>query len=76
MLRELLAAGFSTTLARRLLDKLPAGRGAEEASRWIRTVLARNVGAMANEDALIERGGYYADLYRRQTLEEEIEEIA
>jgi ATP-binding cassette subfamily B protein len=27
-------------------------------------------------DALLARNGYYADLYRRQTLEEEIEEIA
>ncbi|HEV7571116.1 MAG TPA: ATP-binding cassette domain-containing protein, partial [Thermoanaerobaculia bacterium] len=27
-------------------------------------------------DALLNRDGYYADLYRRQTLEEEIEEIA
>jgi hypothetical protein len=27
-------------------------------------------------DALLARDGYYADLYRRQTLEEEIEEIA
>ena len=27
-------------------------------------------------EALIAHGGYYADLYRRQTLEEEIEEIA
>jgi ATP-binding cassette subfamily B protein len=27
-------------------------------------------------DALLARGGYYANLYRRQTLEEEIEEIA
>lgn len=60
VLRELLAAGFSTTLARRLLDKLPAGRGADEALRWIRTVLARNIGAIANEDALIERGGVFA----------------
>ncbi|MBB3225083.1 flagellar biosynthesis protein FlhF [Pseudoduganella umbonata] len=60
VLRELLAAGFSATLARRLLDKLPAGRGADEALRWIRTVLARNIGAMANEDALIERGGVFA----------------
>jgi flagellar biosynthesis protein FlhF len=60
VLRELLAAGFSATLARRLLDKLPAGRGADEALRWIRTVLARNVAAIANEDALIERGGVFA----------------
>jgi ATP-binding cassette subfamily B multidrug efflux pump len=27
-------------------------------------------------EALIERGGYYADLYRRQTIEAELEEIA
>jgi ATP-binding cassette subfamily B protein len=27
-------------------------------------------------DTLLDRGGYYANLYRRQTLEEEIEEIA
>ena len=27
-------------------------------------------------DALVERGGYYADLYRRQTIEDELEEIA
>ena len=27
-------------------------------------------------DALLERGGYYADLYRRQTIEDELEEIA
>ena len=26
--------------------------------------------------ALVERGGYYADLYRRQTIEDELEEIA
>ncbi len=60
VLRELLAAGFSTTLARRLLDKLPAGRSADDASRWIHTVLARNVSALATEDALIERGGVFA----------------
>jgi ATP-binding cassette subfamily B multidrug efflux pump len=27
-------------------------------------------------DDLVERGGYYADLYRRQTIEDELEEIA
>jgi flagellar biosynthesis protein FlhF len=60
VLRELLAAGFSATLARRLLDKMPAAASADECLRWIRTVLARNVGAIANEDALIERGGVFA----------------
>lgn len=60
VLRELLAAGFSATLARRLIDKLPQGRSADECMRWIRTVLARNISAIANEDALIERGGVFA----------------
>jgi flagellar biosynthesis protein FlhF len=60
VLRELLAAGFSATLARRLLDKLPAGRGANEGLQWVRTVLARNINAIANENALIERGGVFA----------------
>jgi ATP-binding cassette subfamily B protein len=27
-------------------------------------------------DSLLAHGGYYADLYRRQTIEDEIEEIA
>ncbi|HYC88989.1 MAG TPA: ABC transporter ATP-binding protein [Thermoanaerobaculia bacterium] len=27
-------------------------------------------------DTLVERGGYYADLYRRQTIEDELEDIA
>ena len=27
-------------------------------------------------DTLVDRGGYYADLYRRQTIEDELEEIA
>ena len=27
-------------------------------------------------EQLVDRGGYYADLYRRQTIEDELEEIA
>jgi len=27
-------------------------------------------------ETLLDRGGYYADLYRRQTIEDELEEIA
>jgi ABC-type multidrug transport system fused ATPase/permease subunit len=29
-----------------------------------------------NHEQLMEKGGYYADLYRRQTIEAELEEIA
>jgi len=60
VLREMLGAGFSATLAKMLIEKMPAGRSAEESLRWIRTVLARNLNVIANEDALIEKGGVFA----------------
>jgi flagellar biosynthesis protein FlhF len=60
VLRELLAAGFSASLARYLTDKLPATRDAAEAIQWTRTVLARNINAINNEDALLEQGGVFA----------------
>ncbi|AVR98175.1 flagellar biosynthesis protein FlhF [Pseudoduganella armeniaca] len=60
VLREMLAAGFSATLAKMLIEKMPAGRSAEESLRWVRTVLARNISAISNEDALIENGGVFA----------------
>ena len=60
VLREMLAAGFSASLARYLIDKLPAGRDAAESMRWIRTVLTRNISAMRDEDALIDQGGVFA----------------
>ncbi|AKU24245.1 flagellar biosynthesis protein FlhF [Massilia sp. NR 4-1] len=60
VLREMLGAGFSATLARYLIDKLPAGRDGAASLHWIKTVLARNISAMANEQALIEQGGVFA----------------
>jgi flagellar biosynthesis protein FlhF len=60
VLREMLAAGFSASLARYLIDKLPADRDAADSMRWIKTVLTRNLSAMANEDALIDQGGVFA----------------
>ncbi len=60
VLREMLAAGFSASLARYLIDKLPAGKDAADSLRWIKTVLARNLTTMSNEDAIIEQGGVFA----------------
>ncbi|MQA40026.1 flagellar biosynthesis protein FlhF [Rugamonas aquatica] len=60
VLREMLAAGFSASLARYLIEKLPAGRDAADSMRWIKNVLTRNLQTMANEDALIEQGGVFA----------------
>ncbi|MRV71412.1 flagellar biosynthesis protein FlhF [Duganella sp. FT92W] len=60
VLREMLAAGFSASLARYLVEKLPAGRDAADSMRWIKTVLTRNLSAITNEDQLIEQGGVFA----------------
>ncbi|MES2263433.1 MAG: flagellar biosynthesis protein FlhF [Pseudomonadota bacterium] len=60
VLREMLAAGFSASLARYLVEKLPAGRDAADSMRWIKTVLTRNLSAIANEHQLIEQGGVFA----------------
>ena len=60
VLREMLAAGFSATLARYLIEKMPVTKDAAEALRWIKTVLARNLTTIANEDDLLSRGGVFA----------------
>jgi len=60
VLREMLAAGFSASLSRYLIDKLPAGKDAAESLRWIKTVLARNITTMSDEDAILDRGGVFA----------------
>ncbi|MCC2961969.1 flagellar biosynthesis protein FlhF [Massilia sp. IC2-278] len=60
VLREMLGAGFSATLSRYLIDKLPANKDAAESMRWVKTVLARNLTTMADEDALLDQGGVFA----------------
>jgi len=60
VLKEMLAAGFSATLARYLVEKLPAGVTAEGGLNWIKTVLARNLSVMDNESEILEKGGVYA----------------
>ncbi|MES2128588.1 MAG: flagellar biosynthesis protein FlhF [Pseudomonadota bacterium] len=60
VLRSLLAAGFSASLSRYLIEKLPTGKTQEESMRWIKTVLMRNLSTMTNEDAMLEKGGVFA----------------
>jgi len=60
LLRTLLDCGFSPALARRVLDKLPAGREFDQALKWVQTALALNVRAATERDTLVEQGGIYA----------------
>jgi len=64
VMRELLSAGFSAPLGRKVSAALPEAQGAPQgaafARTWLRTVLARNLRCATEADNLVERGGVYA----------------
>ena len=60
VMKELLAAGFSASLSRLITENLPANAKAEDGLFWVKSVLARNLMTMANENELLENGGVYA----------------
>jgi len=59
-LKEMLSAGFSATLSRYVVERLPAGSTAEGALSWVKAVLARNMSIVGDENELLEKGGVYA----------------
>jgi flagellar biosynthesis protein FlhF len=60
VMREMLAAGFSASLSRLMTEHLPQGADAAAGLAWVKTVLARNLMTMNNENELLEQGGVYA----------------
>lgn len=60
VMRELLSAGFSASLARYLTQNLPSGDKSGNGMNWIKSVLARNLSVVTNEDEMLEKGGVYA----------------
>ncbi|HUW27468.1 MAG TPA: flagellar biosynthesis protein FlhF [Sulfuriferula sp.] len=60
ILREMLAAGFSASLARHLAENLPEAATAEEGMGWVKSVLVRNLQAINNENEILEKGGVFA----------------
>jgi flagellar biosynthesis protein FlhF len=59
VMRDMLAAGFSATLAREMLDALPKG-DAEQAQAWMRNTLMKRLNVMQNETDLLDAGGVFA----------------
>ena len=60
VLRDMLHAGFSASLARQFLAKMPPGLEAEQKMSWVKAVLGRNLRTIARADEIVERGGVYA----------------
>ncbi len=59
MLRTMLDSGFSSLLARSVVERLPDDYGADAAHDWVTKVLARNLLTSAAGD-ITDRGGVYA----------------
>lgn len=59
MLRSMLDSGFSSLLARSVIERLPDDYGVDAAHDWIAKVLARNLLTSAAGD-ITDRGGVYA----------------
>ena len=58
LLRKMLNAGFSTLLARQLLDKMPAGKAQGEP--WVKQVIKRNLRVAGEAEDIVVKGGVYA----------------
>ncbi len=58
LLRKMLNAGFSTLLARQLLEKMPAG--GVQGEPWIKQVFKRNLLVAGEANDIIAKGGVYA----------------
>lgn len=60
LLRDMLHFGFSAALVRLFLEKMPLGLAEAQALDWVKSVLNRNLRAVAGVDEIVERGGVYA----------------
>lgn len=60
LLRQLQLAGFTDSRAHDLTRQLPSGIDEKDATNWAKSVLVRNLQAIANEGEILEKGGVYA----------------
>jgi len=60
LLGEMLAAGFSGGLARRLVQEMPTDVSQEECRKWLTAAINRRLRTLASEADFIDRGGVYA----------------
>ena len=60
MMLKMIRAGYSPTLSRAILERMPEDMDASEAVRWVMDVLERNLRTDAGASALHEEGGVFA----------------
>ncbi|MCU6433210.1 flagellar biosynthesis protein FlhF [Undibacterium sp. Jales W-56] len=60
ILREMLATGFSASLSRFLIEKMPESDNLVSSLDWIKAILNKNLSTISNESEILEKGGVYA----------------
>lgn len=60
LMLKLIRSGYSPTLARTILERLPDDMSAGEAVRWVTDILTRNLRTDASAQAIDEQGGTFA----------------
>jgi flagellar biosynthesis protein FlhF len=60
LMLKLIRAGYSPTLARAVIERLPEEATAAEAVRWLMDVLERNLHTDAGSQSMVQEGGVYA----------------
>ncbi|MEI8361966.1 MAG: flagellar biosynthesis protein FlhF, partial [Betaproteobacteria bacterium] len=60
ILNTLLSAGFSASLSRQLVEKMPENLGTDKATTWIKSILAKNLDTIQSEAEILDKGGIFA----------------
>jgi flagellar biosynthesis protein FlhF len=60
VMREMLAAGFSATLARYLSEKQPEKHSGEDPLSWAKNTISRNILSLEDDSDMMEKGGVFA----------------
>ncbi len=59
-LAEMLDAGFSGQLARKLCQEMPSDLNIDDARKWLKSALNRRLRTLSSDNDIIDRGGVYA----------------
>jgi flagellar biosynthesis protein FlhF len=60
LLAELLDAGFSSALARRLTEEMPGGGSPADGRKWLASAINRRLRTLTAENDIIDQGGVFA----------------
>jgi flagellar biosynthesis protein FlhF len=60
LLAELLDAGFSSALTRRLVDEMPKGISAADGRKWLASAINRRLRTLSGDSDIIDQGGVFA----------------